>query len=346
MKIAVIGAGFFGISCALLLSKKHDVDLIEKEGKILNGASFANQFRFHSGYHYPRSQKTVNEIKINKVKFIKSFGNTVSDKTTNYYLIAKDSKVSFKKYESFLKKNKLSFTDVNIESNSNRIEKCILTKEKNLNYKKIKKDLLDKIKKSKVKVKLNRELLKTDLLNYDKIILTTYANNNLILKELKIKKLLNFQFELVEKILIKLPKKYLNKSYIVIDGKYVCVDPYLGTNYHLLSDVKLSKLEKNIGKFPIFKNKNKVYLNKGIIKDIKISRFKKIINRSSLYLPFLKKSKYVGSMFVVRAVKINKKSTDERTSSIYHHTKNIFSVLSGKWSSCIHVAQAISKKLQ
>ena len=51
-------------------------------------------------------------------------------------------------------------------------------------------------------------------------------------------------------------------------------------------------------------------------------------------------------MFVVRAVKINKKSTDERTSSIYHHTKNIFSVLSGKWSSCIHVAQEISKKLQ
>jgi len=145
--------------------------------------------------------------------------------------------------------------------------------------------------------------------------------------------------------LIKLPKKYLNKSYIVVDGKYVCVDPYLGTNYHLLSDVKLSKLETKIGKFPIFKNKKKIYLNKGVIKNIKISRFKKFINRSSLYLPFLKNSKYVGSMFVVRVVKINKKSTDERTTSIYKHTKNIYSVLSGKWSSCISVAQQITKKL-
>jgi predicted NAD/FAD-binding protein len=62
MKIAVIGSGFFGITTALILSKKHQVDVYEKEKKILNGASFANQFRFHLGFHYPRSQKTVNEI--------------------------------------------------------------------------------------------------------------------------------------------------------------------------------------------------------------------------------------------------------------------------------------------
>ena len=62
MKIAIIGSGFFGITAGLVLSKKHEVDIYEKENKILNGASSANQFRFHFGYHYPRSQKTVNEI--------------------------------------------------------------------------------------------------------------------------------------------------------------------------------------------------------------------------------------------------------------------------------------------
>ena len=62
MKIAIIGSGFFGITLGLILSKKHNVDVYEKENKILCGASSANQLRFHFGYHYPRSQKTILEI--------------------------------------------------------------------------------------------------------------------------------------------------------------------------------------------------------------------------------------------------------------------------------------------
>ena len=64
MKIAVIGSGFFGITLGLFLSKKNIVDVFEKKNSILNGASSANQFRFHLGYHYPRSQKTVDEINL------------------------------------------------------------------------------------------------------------------------------------------------------------------------------------------------------------------------------------------------------------------------------------------
>ena len=149
----------------------------------------------------------------------------------------------------------------------------------------------------------------------------------------------DYKFQLVEKILIKLPNKYYNKSFVVIDGNYVCVDPYLGTKYHLLSDVKLSKLETKIGKFPKFKNDNRKYLNKGIIKNIKISRFKEFIDRSSRYLPFLRDAKYVGSMYVVRTLKKNKEKTDERTSSIHFHSKKIISVLSGKWNNCVYLAK-------
>ena len=78
MKIAIIGSGFFGSTLAIYLSKKHKVDLYEKQKSIFNGASSANQFRFHSGYHYPRSQKTVNEIKKSKKDFISFFGDSTS----------------------------------------------------------------------------------------------------------------------------------------------------------------------------------------------------------------------------------------------------------------------------
>ena len=50
-KIAVVGAGLFGCTIALILSKKYNVDLYERKPDILNEASMCNQFRFHLGFH-------------------------------------------------------------------------------------------------------------------------------------------------------------------------------------------------------------------------------------------------------------------------------------------------------
>ena len=70
----------------------------------MKGASSANQFRFHYGYHYPRSQKTVKEINKSKDLFISYYGDNIFGKTLNYYLIANESYVKFKSYKQFLKK--------------------------------------------------------------------------------------------------------------------------------------------------------------------------------------------------------------------------------------------------
>ena len=139
MKIAIIGSGFYGCSLAITLSKKNKVDLYEKEQNIFNGASSCNQFRYHSGYHYPRSQKTVNEINKSKKDFVSFFSNGVFKKTKNFYAIANKSKVNFKKYSKFLKKNKLYFKQVNILSDVSTIEKSIIVKEKILDFFKTKK---------------------------------------------------------------------------------------------------------------------------------------------------------------------------------------------------------------
>ena len=67
-KICIVGAGFFGISIALILSKNknYQIDLYERKKEILSETSLKNQQRFHLGYHYPRSKKTINEIKESK----------------------------------------------------------------------------------------------------------------------------------------------------------------------------------------------------------------------------------------------------------------------------------------
>ena len=144
-KIAIIGSGFFGSTCALILSKFFKVHLFEKKNEILCGASRANQMRFHLGYHYPRSLKTIKEVKKAKRSFIRFYGQDIFGKTKNYYGISKvNSKTSYKKYIKFLKKNNLKFKKISKHDFSNFIEGGIISEEKNLNFFKIKKKILKK----------------------------------------------------------------------------------------------------------------------------------------------------------------------------------------------------------
>ena len=343
MKIAIIGAGFFGCTAAIVLSKKHKVDLFESSKTILNGASRSNQFRFHYGFHYPKSKKTVDEIKKSKEDFIKLFGHNVLGKTKNKYLIAKNSKVSFEKYKLFLKKYNLNFNE--LTSNNKFIRGEILTDERILNYFKFKKNIEKKLFNKNINLQINTKFNKKNLEKYDKVIIFSYANNNSVLNYLGIKKIRKLRYELVEKLVVKLPKKFKNNSDVVIYGKFVCIDPYLGTDYHLLSDVKLSKIEIIESRFPKFKNKNGIFLNKGLIINYNKTRFNKILNRCKKYLPYLKHAKYIGSFYVIRTIKTGVENTDQRTSEIINHNKKIISVMSGKWNNCVSLAKIIYKIL-
>tara|TARA_Y100000590_G_scaffold470057_2_gene661663 strand:+ start:526 stop:1572 length:1047 start_codon:yes stop_codon:yes gene_type:complete len=341
-KIAIIGSGFFGVTAALILSKKYEIDLYEKKKTILNGASKANQMRFHQGYHYPRSLETLNEVKKFNKSFIKFYGKDILGKTNNYYAVSKyNSKTNFNKFIKFLNNNKLYYKKIKNKNFSNNVSEPILSNEKNLNYFIIKKKILTKLKKSKINLVLNKQIQKKDLVKYNKIIIACYDQNNIVLKNLGIKLKKKYKYELVEKIIIKLPKKFKKESFMVLDGKFVSLDPYLGTNYHLLSDVKFSKLEVIKSYFPNFKSAKKKFINKGIIKNIKFSRFNKFINNSKNYLPFLEKAKYIGSFFVVRTIEINKEKTDERLNQIVKINKKIITILSGKWNTSVGLAKKL-----
>ena len=182
--------GFFGISIALILSKNknYQIDLYERKKEILSETSLKNQQRFHLGYHYPRSKKTINEIKESKKKFINFYGSKFFGDTENIYAISKkNSKINFKKYCHNLKKNGLKIKLKKYNFFSSIIENSIITNEKVLNYFKFKKYLKNKIYRTKNIKLINRAFdLKYNKKHYDKIILCTYYNNNYLLKNLKI----------------------------------------------------------------------------------------------------------------------------------------------------------------
>ena len=73
----------------------------------------------------------------------------------------------------------------------------------------------------------------------------TYSNKN----ELSIDKK-DLQFELCEKLVIKLPKKFRNKSFVIMDGPFMCIDPYGDTDYHVMGNVVHAIHNRNISNFP------------------------------------------------------------------------------------------------
>ena len=103
-KIAVIGAGMFGLYSAIFLAKKgYSVTIFEKNEICFAGASSLNQARIHGGYHYPRSVRTAYRCRASYQKFLLDFPNSVVKNDTSFYLISQGSKTSPEKFQRICK---------------------------------------------------------------------------------------------------------------------------------------------------------------------------------------------------------------------------------------------------
>ena len=58
--VVIVGGGFYGACLALFYrSAASDVVLLEARDDLLTRASYVNQARIHTGFHYPRSFGTA-----------------------------------------------------------------------------------------------------------------------------------------------------------------------------------------------------------------------------------------------------------------------------------------------
>ena len=103
-RVAVIGAGMFGLFSAVFLAKKgFQVTVFEKSLSSFGGASSFNQARVHGGYHYPRSLKTAYRCRASYQKFMSDFPKSIVNNNSSFYLISQGSKTSPEKFERVCK---------------------------------------------------------------------------------------------------------------------------------------------------------------------------------------------------------------------------------------------------
>lgn len=342
MKIGIVGGGIFGVAVAAKLGKHFQVDLFEKNDDILQSASGINQYRLHRGYHYPRSIETAISSKKSELIFKDEFKDAIIDDAEHYYCISKHHSLTSKNdYLKFCKNVGLEYEETTLEDvNCEEIDLCVKVKESLFDPIKLKKICWEKLEKNNVNVYTKQNVDYDSLQSYDKIILSTYANQNTLLNYFP-EFQNNYQFEICEKPVVKLPKSIKNKSIVIMDGPFMCVDPFGYSENFVLGNVVHAIHHTNIGKYPEIPKKFSNILNKGIIKEPPITNFHSFIETGSKFIPELENAEHMGSMYTIRTVLPNLDKTDARPTIVTKLSETLISIFSGKIGNCIEAADQV-----
>lgn len=117
MRIAIVGAGWYGCHLALSLTERgHNVDVYERGNDIFYGSSGKNQNRLHSGFHYPRSYATRAQTKSGYDYFCEHYPDFVHKIENNYYAVSKnDSLIDFETYKTVMNSSGAEYEETNCE---------------------------------------------------------------------------------------------------------------------------------------------------------------------------------------------------------------------------------------
>lgn len=339
--IAIIGAGIFGVTTALLLeSKGYDVHIYEKEKDIFEAATGINQYRIHRGYHYPRSFETISSSLISETSFRDWYQGSILDHFEHNYAIAKEgSKVDAKQYEDTLSRFNLSFEKINQPLlNEESIESVYKVKESLVDIVKLKSNVKEKLGNSKIKIFFSNQVSADELKSkYDFIIVSAYAGINSALGR-NIKHDI-YQYEICEKPVIELPLEFKNVSIVVMDGPFTCIDPLRDTGLHVMGNVVHAIHSTNTGDLPEIPRKIRGLLNSGIIKNPEVTNFNLFMETANYFMPKTKNAKHIGSMFTIRTVLPFVDSTDTRPTLVRRIDDQVISIFSGKLSNCVKAAE-------
>jgi len=340
-KALVVGGGIFGLTSAIELSNNgYLVDVKEKSNDIMCGATSINQYRLHKGYHYPRSKETAQECLDGLYSFKKKYQDCVvnGDITHMYSISSEDSLVSADEYKEFLNDMNLTFEEREPMPNC---DLTIVADEELFNPNLLQNNMENKLWGSYINVHTNSEVKELDKYKeeYDVIVLATYSNINQLRNKKK-----EYQFEVCEKPVVKLPKFFDDTSIVIMDGPFMCLDPY-GDDF-VLGNVVHAIHETNVGTKPIVSDELKPYLNKGLIKNPKITNINKFIESGVKYFgDEFADLEHIGSMYTIRAVLKDRDHDDARPTLVNHEGGNIYSLFSGKIDTCVRASKMLIERM-
>lgn len=341
MRVCVAGGGLFGCTAAVHLARAgHDVHLYEPN-EVMGAASAVNQARTHEGFHYPRSAATVAECQAALTSFRAEYGDAIIDGGRHYYAIAKEgSKVSGLEYVAFCMRHGLSFVDASPTMiNADAVNVVLSVDEARLDLQRLRAIVAQRLQESGVTVHL-KSATRSLRSKFDAIVVAAYASTNAVAFDLGAR-VEPFQFEVVEKPLLRMPSKFRGIGIVVMDGEFCCLDPYGNTDLHVMGHVKHAIHHANVGLRPAIPRQLRGYLNCGLVVNPAHTRVQDFIEAGVKFIPGLRDAEFVGSMWTVRAVLPGRDADDGRPTLVELIGDNIIRIFSGKLGCATVAAQQV-----
>jgi hypothetical protein len=232
-RIAIAGAGIYGATTAIRLAEQgHRVSLFDPLG-IMQAASAINQYRVHSGYHYPRSPETIRETMQARAEFIEAFAPAIVRNSRHYYAIPREgSRTAPEEYENIMRSHGLALRPCRPDWMSFEfIDRCYEVDENIYDPDTLRVVIESRIKALGIKFE-RRSFSGAARTEYDFVIWATYGlgPSREIFKVAK--------YQVAEKILIELPSQLQNIALVVVDGPFTAFDPYGSSARSLFGSAK------------------------------------------------------------------------------------------------------------
>ncbi len=338
-KIAVAGAGIYGATAAIRLAERgHRVHLFDPLG-IMRGASAINQYRVHSGYHYPRSPETIDEILEVRQEFIEAFNPAIVRNTQHYYAVAKQhSRTSPDLYERVMGQHGLAlrpcrpdWLDFEFIDRAYEVEEHVYDP-----------DVLRNLIESRITesgVEFQQRAFCSDMRgDYDFVVWAVYGMgaSEQIFKFAK--------FQIAEKILIKLPAALSGIALVIVDGPFTGFDPLGSSNLSLFGSAKHTNhwsTSDSAEPIPAFYSS---MLNKPTFVPVPFTHFEAMRNDCCRAVPSAKDAVYLGSRFTIRVVEDNPLH-DRRILHVQEGEPGEFHIFSGKIVSAVKAARLVCERI-
>jgi hypothetical protein len=338
-KIAIAGAGIYGATAAIRLAERgHRVTVFDPLG-VMRAASAINQYRVHSGYHYPRSPETITETLEARREFIEAFAPAIVQNSRHYYAIPREgSRTRPQEFEQIMRSHGLPLHACRPNwINFEHIDRCYEVEENIYDP-----DLLRSVIESRLAglgIKFEQIVFLREMRgNYDFVVWATYGlgPSRDIFKIAKV--------QVAEKILITVPAELQGIALVVVDGPFTAFDPYGSSRQSLFGSAKHTNHWTSSHPEEPIPEKYLRVLNQSEFTPSANTRFEAMRQDCCLAVPASKNAKYIGSRFTLRVVEDNPEH-DRRILYVRDGLPGELHIFSGKVVSTVKAARIVCEKI-
>ncbi|MCG7402265.1 MULTISPECIES: NAD(P)/FAD-dependent oxidoreductase [Caballeronia] len=346
----VVGGGFYGATIALYLAAERGmrrVMLIDRASVLLSRASYNNQARVHNGYHYPRSFTTAYRSRLNLPRFVREWADAVKVDFVKLYAIARrNSKVTSRQFERFCIEIGASIKPARKSLDAlfdpYLIERVYEVEEYAFNSSLLNERITRQLRDAGVVVQLNTRVDAVHSAGPGKLLVSTnidgreqdaiearyvfnctYSGLNQLDGTAGVRSPL--KHEITEMPLIRPPAALADVGITVMDGPFFSIMPFPAEGLHTLSHVRYTphlQWDDERGRNPY-----------DVLDEYPgESRFDRMIRDSQRYVPQLRDSQYVKSLFEIKTV-LKKNETDDGRPILFETnpvSPGLYSILGGK----------------